>query len=270
MTAVAAPGGILGEILAKKRDEVRALLAAHPVGELSRAAAAAPPPRPFADALRRAPGQRVRVLAEIKRASPSAGPIRPGADPAEVAVDYARHGAAALSILTDRDYFDGDLGFLARVHAAVELPLLRKDFMISEVQVMEARAAGADAILVIAAAVPQVDGPDIAELVAAARHWGMDALVEVHSEPELDRALAAGATLVGVNHRDLSTFAIDMGLTARLAPKLPAGTVLVGESGIKTRAHVDALGAAGAHAILVGESLMRAPSPGVALAELLA
>jgi indole-3-glycerol phosphate synthase len=142
--------------------------------------------------------------------------------------------------------------------------------MISEVQVMEARAAGADAILVIAAAVPYGDGGDIAELIAAARHWGMDALVEVHSEAELERALAAGARLIGVNHRDLTTFAIDLTLTARLVPMLPADAVLVAESGIRTRVDVDRLGAAGAHAELVGECRWRRRSPSAALAALLA
>ena len=255
--------GILGRILERKREEVKALVAARPLAELAAAAAAAPPARPFAAALRREPGEPVRVLAEIKRASPSAGPIRPGADPAEVARDYAAHGAAALSIVTDQEFFDGELGFLGRVRAAVDLPLLRKDFMIAEVQVLEARAAGADAILVIAAAVD-----DIGALVAAARAAGMDALVEVHADAELDRALAAGARLIGVNHRDLTTFTMDMELTARLAPRLPADAVLVAESGIKTRADVERLGAAGAHAVLVGETLMRAPSPGAALAAL--
>jgi indole-3-glycerol phosphate synthase len=260
-------GGILGTILARKRDEIRALVTAQRPDELALAAAAAPPARSLAAALRRAPGQPVRVLAEIKRASPSAGPIRPDADPAAIARDYAAHGAAAISVLTDREFFAGELAFLGRVRSAVDVPLLRKDFLISEIQVIEARAAGADAILVIAAAMPEGEA-DIPELVAAARHWGMDALVEVHDEAELDRALAAGARLIGVNHRNLSTFAIDMGLTARLAPKLPPDAVLVAESGIKTRADVERLAAAGAHAVLVGETLMRAPSPGAALAEL--
>jgi indole-3-glycerol phosphate synthase len=261
-------GGVLGTILARKREELRALVAARPPQELALAAAAAPAARSLAAALRRPPGTPVRVLAEIKRASPSAGAIRPDADPAAIARDYAAHGAAGISVLTDRDFFAGDLAFLAAARAAVDTPLLRKDFIISELQVIEARAAGADAILVIAAALPE-GGTDIPELVAAAGHWGMDALVEVHDEAELERALAAGARLIGVNHRNLSTFAIDMELTARLAPTLPADAVLVAESGIKTRADVERLGAAGAHAVLVGETLMRAPSPGAALAELL-
>lgn len=254
------PAGILGTILAKKREEIARLDGA----ALAGAAELAPPARSLAAALRRPPGAPVRVLAEIKRASPSAGAIRAGADPAAIARDYAAHGAAAVSVLTDREFFAGELGFLGQVRAAIDLPLLRKDFFIDAVQVAEARAAGADAILVIAAAVD-----DIAGLIAAARGWGMDALVEVHDDRELDRALAAGATLVGVNHRDLATFAIDMDLTARLAPRLPAGAVLVAESGIKTAADVARLGAAGAHAVLVGETLMRAPSPGAALAALL-
>ncbi len=254
------PGGILGTILARKREEIARLDGA----ALARAAEQAPAARSLAAALRRPPGAPVRVLAEIKRASPSAGAIRAGADPAAIARDYAAHGAAAVSVLTDREFFAGELGFLGQVRAAIDLPLLRKDFFLDAVQVAEARAAGADAILVIAAAVD-----DIAGLVAAARGWGMDALVEVHDDRELDRALAAGATLIGVNHRDLATFAIDMELTARLAPRLPAGAVLVAESGIKTAADVARLGAAGAHAVLVGETLMRASSPGAALAALL-
>lgn len=254
------PGGILATILAKKRDEIARL-----DGEaLRRAAQVAPPARPFAAALRRPAGAAVRVLAEIKRASPSAGAIRAGADPVAIARDYEEHGAAAVSVLTDREFFAGELAFLGAVRAAIDLPLLRKDFLIDEVQIAEARAAGADAVLVIAAAVD-----DIGSLVAAARFWGMDTLVEVHDDGELDRAIAAGATLIGVNHRNLSTFAIDMDLTARLAPRLPANAVLVAESGIKTPADIARLGQAGAHAVLVGETLMRAPSPGAALAALL-
>jgi indole-3-glycerol phosphate synthase len=152
------------------------------------------------------------------------------------------------------------------VRAAVSLPLLRKDFLVDPYQVAEARAAGADAVLLIAAA---LDPALMAELMAEAARHQLDALVEVHSEAEAERAALAGARLIGVNHRDLATFAIDMGLTARLAPRLPAGTVLVAESGIQSAADVRALAAAGADAILVGESLMRAPSPGAALAELL-
>jgi indole-3-glycerol phosphate synthase len=202
------------------------------------------------------------VIAEIKRASPSAGPIRPGADPAEVARDYVRGGASALSVLTDRQFFDGELGFLARVRAAVDLPLLRKDFVVDPYQIAEARAAGADGVLLIVAALA---APQLAELLAAARDHQLDALVEVHDLAEVDVALSAGARLLGVNHRDLRTFAVDMTLTAQIAPRVPADVVLVGESGIRTRDDIDTLGRAGVHAVLVGEHLMRAASPGDAL-----
>jgi len=253
---------ILDEILAVKRTEVAAARAARPLAELDADVRAADPARGLVAALRRPAGEPVRFIAEIKRASPSAGAIRAGADPAEIARDYARAGASALSVLTDRKFFDGELGFLARCRAAVPVPLLRKDFVIDAYQIAEARAAGADAVLLIVAALAPAA---LAELVAAARDYGLDALVEVHDLSELDTALAAGATLLGVNHRDLKTFTIDMTLTAQIAPRVPAGTVLVAESGIRTAADVQRLGDAGAHAVLVGEQLMRAPSPGDAL-----
>ncbi|MBP6631837.1 MAG: indole-3-glycerol phosphate synthase TrpC [Kofleriaceae bacterium] len=272
--SAAAPTGILGRIVARKREELATLRAALTPLELAARANEAPPARSLAAALRRGPDQPVRILAEIKRASPSAGPIRPDAIPAEVARDYALHGAAALSVLTDRDFFAGDLAFLAEARMAVDVPILRKDFLIACDQITEARAAGADAVLLIAAALPDAGaaghgvGPDLAELIACAADLGMDALVEVHDATELERALAAGAGLVGVNHRNLATFVLDLELTAALAPRVPPGVVLVAESGIRTAADVARLGAAGAHAVLVGESLMRAPSPGQALAAL--
>jgi indole-3-glycerol phosphate synthase len=255
---------ILDTIVARKREELRAI----DRQELRRRSQEPlPPTRGFAAALRGAPGAAIRAIAEIKRASPSAGPIRPGADPAAIAREYAAAGAAALSVLTDRDFFDGELGFLARVRDAVPLPLLRKDFLIDAAQVAEARVAGADAVLLIVAI---LSDDELRELHAAARGLGLDALVEVHDEREAERAIAAGAEILGVNHRNLATLEIDMTLTARIAPMVPAGTILVGESGVKTAADVRALAAAGAHAILVGETLMRAASPGAALAELLA
>jgi indole-3-glycerol phosphate synthase len=257
---------ILDEILAVKRTEVAAARAERPLSQLDAEARAAGPVRSLEGALRRAAGEPVRAIAEIKRASPSAGPIRAGADPAAIARDYAAGGASAISVLTDRRFFDGELGFLARCRAAVELPLLRKDFVIDPYQVAEARAAGADAVLLIVAALAPAQ---LAELVDAARGHGLDVLVEAHDLDEVDTALAAGATLLGVNHRDLRTFAIDMTLTARIAPRVPPSVVLVAESGIRTAADVRALGAAGAHAVLVGEQLMRAASPGDALRELL-
>jgi indole-3-glycerol phosphate synthase len=199
------------------------------------------------------------VLAEVKRASPSAGPIAPGADPVAVARGYQEAGAAAVSMLTDKAFFDGDLAFLAAARPALAIPLLRKDFMIDAYQVAQARAAGADAILLIVAA---LDDAELRGLLDVAAAFGMDALVEIHDEPEADRAVAAGARLIGVNHRDLRTFQTDLTLTGRLAPRMPPETVLVAESGIRTPADVAMLASAGAHAILVGETLMRSPSPG--------
>ncbi len=253
---------ILDQILAVKRTEVAAARATHPWAEIDAAARTAGPVRGLERALRRSPGAPVRVIAEIKRASPSAGPICAGADPAVIAREYDRGGATALSVLTDRQFFDGELGFLARCRSVVALPLLRKDFVIDAYQIAEARAAGADGVLLIVAALAPAQ---LAELFAAARGYGLDALVEVHNLAEVELALAAGASLLGVNHRDLKTFTMDMTLTAQIAPRVPASVVLVGESGIRTTDDVRRLGAAGAHAVLVGEQLMRAESPGDAL-----
>ena len=251
-TSPAAPPqqDILTRIVQTKRGEV-ALLRAH-AADLRARAEAAPPTRGFAAALRR-PGE-VALLAEIKRRSPSAGPIRPGSSPEEVAGEYQAGGAAALSVLTDREYFDGSLAALESARGAVELPLLRKDFTIDPLQVHEARAAGADAILLIARI---LDDTLLAELLGLAAGLGLDSLVEVHDAQELDRALAAGASLVGVNNRDLGTFRTDLELSLRLAPRLPAAVTLVAESGIRTSEDVQRLGAAGVDAVLVGESLMR-------------
>jgi len=255
----ASSGGqsILDRIVATKRTELARLEEREEW--LREAADGAAPPRPFAAALSR-PGE-VCLLAEIKRRSPSAGPIRPGADPADIARRYAAGGAAALSVLTDREYFDGDIAFLASARDAAELPVLRKDFVISPLQVVEARAHGADAILLIARIVG--DG-DLRELADLARSFGMDVLVEVHDEAELERALSAGATLVGVNNRDLSRFVTDLAVTERLAPGMPAGVTLVAESGIRAPGDVIRLGAVGVDAVLVGESLMRQADPGAA------
>lgn len=256
---------ILTKILARKREEVAERKAARGQDELWAAAKDLEPVRSLAAALRRAPGGEVNVLAEVKRASPSAGAIRAGADPVAIAREYAEHGAAAISVLCDRDFFDGDLRFLARCRPAVEVPLLCKDFLIDEYQVIEARVAGADAALLIAAALGE---RRLGELLGAVRAAGLEALVEVHDEEEARWAVAAGAEVIGVNHRSLRTFTIDMSLTAAIAPSLPAHAVLVAESGIKAGADVALLGAVGAHAVLVGETLMRAASPGQALAEL--
>lgn len=250
--ASAASPDILSRIVDTKRAEVAALRP-H-AAELRDRARCAPPTRGFARALRR-PAE-VRLLAEIKRRSPSAGPIRPGSSPDQVATDYLRGGAAALSVLTDREYFDGSLEALQAARAAVDLPLLRKDFTIDPVQVYEARAAGADAVLLI---VRILEDEQLRELLGLAADLGLDSLVEVHDAEEIDRALAAGATLLGVNNRDLRTFRTELDLTLRLAPRVPAQVTLVAESGIRTPDDVCVLGAAGVDAILVGESLMRQP-----------
>lgn len=227
-------------------------------------AAQAPPPRSFRAALRR--GGVVQVIAEIKRRSPSAGPIRPGADPAAIARAYAAGGAAALSVLTDPVFFDGAPEALRRARAATSLPVLRKDFLLSPAQVYEARAWGADAVLLIARILTD---PQLRTLSAVAADLGMDVLVEVHDEVELDRALAAGATLVGINHRDLDRFVTDLDVSARLAPRVPPEVVLVAESGLQSRADVEAMGQRGVDAVLIGEGLMRQPDVEAAVRALL-
>jgi indole-3-glycerol phosphate synthase len=255
---------ILDDILARTRADLELRRARIPLAAVEVAARAAPPARSLAASLRR-PGA-VACIAEHKRRSPSAGWIREGSDVAVVARGYAAGGAAALSILTDEPFFGGSLDDLRRARAAVEIPLLRKDFMVDRYQVAEARAAGADAILIIVAALGDAE---IAGLLAAARELGLEALVETHDQPELARALALGAPIIGINNRDLKTFQIDRELACRLRPQIPAGRVVVAESGIRGAADVERLRAAGVDAMLVGETLMRAPDPGAALAALL-
>ncbi len=252
---------ILDTIVAAKHTEVAAILGRR--AELEKRAADAAPPRDFAAALWR-PGE-VRLLAEVKRRSPSAGEIRPGADPAEVARDYEAGGAAALSVLTDGAYFGGSLAALGAVRQAVALPVLRKDFVVHPVQLWEARAAGADAVLLI---VRILDDALLGELLALAGELGMAALVEVHDAAELRRALAAGTQLVGVNNRDLATFETDLARSLELVRRVPSGVTFVAESGIRTAADVEQLGAAGVDAVLVGESLMRQPDLRAAAARL--
>lgn len=252
---------ILKTILEVKRGEVTAARHVTGMAQLQRACAHLSPARGLRAALCRAPGEPVRLIAEIKRASPSAGAIRAGANPADIGRAYQLAGATAISVLTDRQFFDGELAFLARVRAVTTVPLLRKDFLIDPYQVVESRAAGADGVLLIAAA---LDDARLGEMLACTREFGLDALVEVHDEAEAERALAAGVDLLGVNHRDLTNFTIDMTLTERLAGAIPDGIVLVGESGIRSPEDILDLGDVGAHAVLVGERLMRADSPGEA------
>lgn len=246
--------GILAEIVRTKRRELAALV---PRAEaLAEAAERAPAPRDFGGALR--VGDRVAVVAECKRRSPGAGEIRPDLDPAALAFCYARAGAGALSVLTDVSYFGGSQADLAAARAACTLPVLRKDFTLDPLHVVEARAAGADAVLLV---VRLLDDEVLRRLQAEARAWGMAALVEVHDRRELARALDTGAEIVGINNRDLATFRTDLGTTLELIEEVPDGVSVVSESGIRTRADVDRLAAAGVDGILVGETFLRAPDP---------
>lgn len=259
---------ILEQILATKAQEVAAARAARPLADLAGAARAAAPARDFAAALRRPrPGASLACIAEVKKASPSKGIIRADFDPVQIARRYAAAGAAAISVLTDAPYFQGALAHLEAIRAAVALPLLRKDFVIDPYQIYEARAAGADAILLIAAALP--DAGRLREYRLLAADLGMAALVEVHTAAELELAVASGAEIIGINNRDLRTFQTSLDVTLALAPRVPPAALLVSESGIATRADCQRLAAAGAHAVLVGESLMRQPDPGAALGQLL-
>lgn len=253
---------ILAQILADKVPEVARAKRERPLAEVEAAAKEAPTARCMATALRRGPSDPIRVIAEFKRASPSAGAIFKDAIPEDIAKQYEAGGASAISVLTEEKYFDGRLSFLPRIRAVVDLPLLRKDFVIDAYQVVEARANGADAVLLIASA---LDDSALRELYSCVRAYGMRALVEVHDEEEAERAVAVGAEIIGVNHRNLATFEIDLGLTVRLRKLLPEDAILVGESGIRTAQDACKLRADGAHAILVGESLMRADSPANAL-----
>ena len=243
---------VLSRIAAYKRLDVAERKTRKPEAEIERLAASAPPVRGFRAALAAAPG--LGLIAEIKKASPSKGLIRRDFDPPALARAYAEGGATCLSVLTDQPSFQGEDGYLAAARAAVDLPALRKDFLVDPWQVAESRALGADCILVILA---MVDDGLAGELMQAARRHGLDALVEVHDELELARATALGADMIGVNNRDLRSFVTDLAVFEQLAPLAPSGVLLVAESGISTSADAIRLRDAGAHALLVGESLMR-------------
>jgi indole-3-glycerol phosphate synthase len=244
----------LSEIIAYKHEEVHARKAKQTMADLDAMIATQTPTRGFTTALMEAARTRPALIAEIKKASPSKGLIRADFDPPALARAYAEGGAACLSVLTDAPSFQGHEDYLVAARAACALPCLRKDFMVDVWQVAECRAYGADAILVIMAS---SDDALAADLVAAARHYGMDALIETHDEHEVERALKLDATMIGVNNRNLKTFVTDLGTTARLSPMIPSDCLLVAESGINTPADIAALTQAGAQAFLVGESLMR-------------
>jgi len=245
----------LARICARTREDLAARRLATPAVELDRRAAVADPPRGFSRALASAAAKRgIGLIAEIKRASPSAGLIRSDFDPPALARAYAEGGATCLSVLTDGPFFGGAPEHLVAARAAVALPVLRKDFLLDPWQVVEARALGADCVLLILAALAD---DEAARLHAEATAWGMDVLVEVHDEAELDRALTLGASLIGINNRDLRSLRTDLATFERLAPLVPGDRLLVAESGIAGPADAARMRAAGAHALLVGESLMR-------------
>lgn len=255
---------ILAEILAHKRAELQRAVAEVPLETLRRRAAEAPAPRDMVGALRRSEGGPVRLIAEVKRRSPSAGLIRTDFDAARLARRLEQGGADAVSVLTDEKYFGGSLDFLGDVRDAVAVPILRKDFLVDAYQVWQSRAAGADAFLLIADA---LEGDVLGELLALGRRLGMEALVESHDPAALDRAVASGATLLGINNRNLRSFTVDLDTTVRLADRVPPGRILVAESGVRTAADVSRLLAAGAQAVLVGEALMRSDNPGEVIRE---
>ena len=256
---------VLDRILTQTRTDLAVRKAATTLRALEQAAAAHTP-RGFAASLRRAAHTRPAIIAELKKASPSKGLIREHFDPANLALQLERHGAATLSVLTDEPFFHGSLHNLDRASAACTLPLLRKDFIVDEFQLLEARAHHADAVLLIAAALSDAE---LHHLRATARDLQLDVLCEVHSPAEIDRVLSLDCELYGVNSRDLRTFAVDTDAAERMAGMLPLTGIRVAESGLGTPAGIARMAAAGFNAFLIGEALMRAPHPGLALEALL-
>ncbi|MAG92734.1 MAG: indole-3-glycerol-phosphate synthase [Planctomycetaceae bacterium] len=255
---------VLDRIVAHKRGEIAAAQAARPAEELRALLSAAPPVRDFVAALRAAQG--IGLIAEVKKASPSAGVIREDFDPVKIAHTYESAGAACISCLTDEHFFQGHLDFLKAIRASVSLPVMRKDFLLDRHQVLEARVAGADCVLLIAEC---LDDETLADLYAYTHSLGMEALVEIYEPENLERVLRLEPTLLGVNNRNLRTFETDLDHTLRVARTLPETTLLVSESGISTRKQVMHLQESGVGGILVGESLMRSPDIGHAVHEIL-
>jgi indole-3-glycerol phosphate synthase len=264
--AAASAPDILERILAVKRREIAEASAAVPLAEVERVARAQPPARDFGGALRtKIAAGHAGVIAEIKKASPSKGVLRADFDPPTLAASYAAHGAACLSVLTDREFFQGGRDSLVAARAACDLPVIRKDFIVDRYQVAEARAMGADCVLLIVAALGQ------AQMVALERDaeaFGLQVLVEVHDADELDRALELRTPLLGINNRNLRSFETSLDTTLALLDRVPADRLVITESGIHAPADVGRMRAAGVHAFLVGEAFMRAPDPGVELARL--
>jgi indole-3-glycerol phosphate synthase len=255
---------ILDDIVEARRGDLERAKKAVSFAELEKTPLYREKRRGFGTALAR--GGRA-IIAEVKKASPSRGVIREDFDPVALARRYAECGAAAISVLTEERHFQGSLRYLADIRGAVGLPLLRKDFLVDSYQVVEARAWGADAVLLIVAI---LDDPQLKDLLAAARDIDLDVLMEAHTEEEVDRAVVAGARIIGVNNRDLRTFVTTLETAVHLRPRIPAGSIAVAESGIDAPADVTLLEEAGFNVFLIGEALMRAPDPGVKLAALLA
>ncbi len=259
-------GDILSQIVTTKAEEVISAQVARPFGLVDAEARAASPPRGFERALRaKIAAGRAAVIAEIKKSSPSKGVLRAEFDPPAIAAGFERAGAACLSVLTDRPFFQGDPAYLVGARGACSLPVLRKEFIIDEYQVAESRALGADAILLIAAA---LDDTQMAELEAAAHAYGMDVLVEVHDGGELGRALQLATPLIGINNRNLRNFSVTLDTTLNLLSRVPPSKLVVTESGILVQRDVTLMRNRGVHAFLVGEAFMRAPDPGAALTAL--
>jgi indole-3-glycerol phosphate synthase len=257
--------GILGEIVQHKGGELAGRKAALPLSELHARCRRVAPPRDFEAALRLRLGRRVALIAELKKASPSRGVLAEAFDPSALARTCAANGAVALSVLTDEKFFQGRLDTLAEVRSVVDLPLLRKDFILEEYQLWESRAFGADAVLLIVAA---LDPARLRELLRAAKGLGLGAVVEVHTRDELEIALLVGAPVIGINNRNLQTFETRLEISLDLLPLIPPGPVVVSESGFFTRQDVERVITAGAHAILVGEALVRAPDMAAKVREL--
>ena len=255
-------GTILDDILATKRAEVAERKQARPAATLETLCTEQAAPRGFAAALARGTAERAAVISEIKRASPSKGLIREHFDVAEIARSYASHGAACISVLTDESYFQGSDDHLRTARAAVDLPIIRKDFVVDPYQITEARALGADCVLLIVAA---LDIMQLTTLYQHAKNLGLDVLIEVHDRTELEAALTLGPALVGVNNRNLKTFDVSLDTTINLLQHVPEGVVLVTESGIHSREDIERMHEAGVHAFLVGEAFMRAEDPGAEL-----
>lgn len=255
---------ILRQIVDHKRTEVSAARLRVPQNELAQRVHSAPPIRDFAAALHRK--HPMGLIAEVKRASPSAGLIRADFSPTEIARSYARAGAACISVLTDEKFFQGHLSYLSEIRQVVEVPLLRKDFILDEYQIFEGRAAGADCVLLIAEC---LDDAQLRDLYQAALGLGMQALVEIHEPENLDRVLRLDPVMLGVNNRDLRVMKTNLGHCIELRSRVPQGVLFVGESGIHTREHVDRLVAGGVHAMLVGETLMKSPDIEAKVRELL-